>query len=80
MLCVTVRKSPWLQEIRMLDPERDCRRIVFLDTFLEFPFDTTRALELAFFKTLPRRASPSSSTRPTSSRSAARSATTTPTC
>jgi hypothetical protein len=46
-----VRDSPWLQEIRRLDPERDCRRIVFLDTFHEFPFDTTRALELAFFKT-----------------------------
>jgi mpaB/rubber oxygenase-like protein len=46
-----VRESPWLREIRSLDPERDCRRIVFLDTFYEFPFDTTRALELAFFKT-----------------------------
>jgi ER-bound oxygenase mpaB/B'/Rubber oxygenase, catalytic domain len=41
----------WLDEIRRLDPERDCRRIVFIDTFHEFPFDTTRALELAFFKT-----------------------------
>jgi hypothetical protein len=50
------RDSPWLREIRALDPERDCRRIVFLDTFHEFPFDTTRALELAFFKTF---ASPS---------------------
>ena len=46
-----MRESPWLWEIRGLDPERDCRRIVFLDTFHEFPFDTTRALELAFFKT-----------------------------
>jgi mpaB/rubber oxygenase-like protein len=46
-----VRESPWLRQIRALDPERDCRRIVFLDTFYEFPFDTTRALELAFFKT-----------------------------
>jgi hypothetical protein len=51
-----VRESRWLREIRTLDPERDCRRIVFLDTFYEFPFDTTRALELAFFKTF---ASPS---------------------
>jgi ER-bound oxygenase mpaB/B'/Rubber oxygenase, catalytic domain len=41
----------WLEEIQRLDPERDCRRIVFIDTFHEFPFDTTRALELAFFKT-----------------------------
>lgn len=40
-----------MREIRTLDPERDCRRIVFLDSFYEFPFDTTRALELAFFKT-----------------------------
>jgi mpaB/rubber oxygenase-like protein len=46
-----MRDSPWLREIRTLDPERDSRRIVFLDTFCEFPFDTTRALELAFFKT-----------------------------
>jgi hypothetical protein len=46
-----VRESRWLQEIRTLDPERDCRRIVFLDAFCEFPFDTARALELAFFKT-----------------------------
>ncbi len=46
-----MRESPWLREIRALDPERDCRRIVFLDSFLEFPWDTTRSLELAFFKT-----------------------------
>lgn len=46
-----MRESRWLREIRGLDPEQDCRRIVFLDTFHEFPFDTTRALELAFFKT-----------------------------
>jgi hypothetical protein len=46
-----VRESRWLREIRTLDAERDCRRIVFLDSFCEFPFDTTRALELAFFKT-----------------------------
>jgi hypothetical protein len=45
------RESPHLREIRSLDPEQDCRRIVFLDTFHEFPFDTTRALELAFLKT-----------------------------
>ena len=51
-----MRESRWLREIRTLDPERDCRRIVFLDSFHEFPFDTTRALELAFFKTF---ASPS---------------------
>jgi hypothetical protein len=47
----SMRESRWLREIRTLDPERDCRRIVLLDSFHEFPFDTTRALELAFFKT-----------------------------
>jgi hypothetical protein len=46
-----MRESPWLREIRTLDPEHDCRRIVVLDSFHEFPFDTTRALELALFKT-----------------------------
>jgi hypothetical protein len=45
------REPPHLDEIRTLDPEQDCRRIVFLDSFYEFPFDTARALELAFFKT-----------------------------
>ena len=35
-----MRESRWLREIRTLDPERDCRRIVFLDAFHEFPFDT----------------------------------------
>jgi hypothetical protein len=54
-----VGESRWLREIRTLDPERDCRRIVFLDGFHEFPFDTTRSLELAFFKTF---ASPSIAT------------------
>jgi hypothetical protein len=54
-----VRESRWLREIRTLDPERDCRRIAFLDAFYEFPFDTSRALELAFFKTF---ASPSIAT------------------
>jgi ER-bound oxygenase mpaB/B'/Rubber oxygenase, catalytic domain len=54
-----MRESRWLREIQALDPERDCRRIVFLDAFYEFPFDTARALELAFFKTF---ASPSIAT------------------
>jgi ER-bound oxygenase mpaB/B'/Rubber oxygenase, catalytic domain len=44
-------ESPYLQEIRRLDPVRDHQRIVFLDVCYEFPFDTTRALELAFFRT-----------------------------
>jgi hypothetical protein len=46
-----MRPSPALREILGLDPERDCRRIVYLDTVYEFPFDTTRSLELALFRT-----------------------------
>jgi hypothetical protein len=41
----------WLAEILQLDPERDAQRIVFLDSNAEFPWDTERALELAFFRT-----------------------------
>jgi hypothetical protein len=41
----------WLAEIRRLDPERDAQRIVYLDSNAEFPWDTERALELAFFRT-----------------------------
>lgn len=40
-----------LDQIRALDPERDHQRIVFLTTCYEFPFDTTRALEFALFRT-----------------------------
>jgi hypothetical protein len=40
-----------LQEILTLDPQRDHLRIVYLDTFFEFPFDTTRSLEVALFRT-----------------------------
>lgn len=40
-----------LDQIRALDPEKDHQRIVFLSTCYEFPFDTTRALELALFRT-----------------------------
>jgi hypothetical protein len=40
-----------LEEIRRLDPERDHQRIIFLSTCYEFPFDTTRALEFALFRT-----------------------------
>ena len=46
-----MRTSQHLREILALDPVRDAQRIVYLDTVYEFPFDTTRALELAFFKT-----------------------------
>jgi hypothetical protein len=40
-----------LAEILRLDPVRDQQRIVFLTTRVDFPFDTTRALELALFRT-----------------------------
>jgi ER-bound oxygenase mpaB/B'/Rubber oxygenase, catalytic domain len=46
-----VRESPHLQEIRRLDPVADHSRIVYLDTCFEFPWDTTRSLELALFRT-----------------------------
>jgi ER-bound oxygenase mpaB/B'/Rubber oxygenase, catalytic domain len=46
-----VRESRWLEEIRRLDPVADHSRIVYLDACLEFPWDTTRALELALFRT-----------------------------
>jgi hypothetical protein len=39
------------EEIQTLDPERDQQRIVFLPACYEFPFDTTRALEFALFRT-----------------------------
>ena len=38
-------------EIQRLDPEHDHQRIVFLSSCYDFPFDTTRALELALFRT-----------------------------
>ena len=44
-------RSRRLAEIAKLDPERDAQRIVFLDASLEFPWDTERALELAFYRT-----------------------------
>lgn len=40
-----------LEQIRQLDPHREHQRIVFLSMRLDFPFDTTRALELALFRT-----------------------------
>lgn len=52
----SVRESGHLREIRRLDPVADHRRIVYLDTCFEFPWDTTRSLELALFRTF---ASPS---------------------
>src|SRR3954451_14080249 len=40
-----------LDDIRQLDPIKDHQRIVFLSTRFEFPFDTTRALEFALYRT-----------------------------
>ena len=51
-----MRESSHLREIRQLDPIADHRRIVYLDACFEFPWDTTRSLELALFRTF---ASPS---------------------
>jgi hypothetical protein len=45
------RRYAILHQLRRLDPERDHQRIVFLSTCYEFPFDTTRALEFALFRT-----------------------------
>jgi hypothetical protein len=41
----------FLQRIVQLDPEQDHLEIVYLDSFHEFPFDTTRSLEVALFRT-----------------------------
>jgi hypothetical protein len=46
-----MRRRRILDEIRALDPNRDHQRIVHLSTCFEFPFDTTRALEFALFRT-----------------------------
>lgn len=44
-------RSAVLDEIRSLDPRRDCQRIVFLSKCHDFGFDTARALEFALFRT-----------------------------
>lgn len=41
-----------LREIQRLDPLKDHQRIVFLSCCYDFPFDTTRALEVALFRTV----------------------------
>ncbi len=40
-----------LREIESLDPERDCQRIMHLSFGYEFPWDSTRALEVALYRT-----------------------------
>ena len=44
-------QSRVLAEIRGLDPVADHQRITMLSMRVDFPFDTTRALELALFRT-----------------------------
>ena len=42
--------SSTFEQIRTLDPVADHQRIVFLSTRVDFPFDTTRSLEFALFR------------------------------
>lgn len=46
-----MRRLGILEQIEALDPQRDHQRIVFLSTCFDFPFDTTRSLEFALFRT-----------------------------
>ncbi|WP_405843687.1 DUF2236 domain-containing protein [Streptomyces platensis] len=46
-----MRRYDWLREIRRLDPERDFLRIYRIIATHEFPWDVTRALELALYRT-----------------------------
>ncbi|TJZ58709.1 DUF2236 domain-containing protein [Streptomyces piniterrae] len=46
-----MRRYDWLREIRRLDPERDFLRIYRITATHEFPWDITRALELALYRT-----------------------------
>lgn len=47
----TMGRYAMLNAIRRLDPIPDHQRIVFLSSCFDFPFDTTRALEFALFRT-----------------------------
>jgi len=44
-------RSKVLPELRRLHPERDAQRMMLLTCRCDFPFDTTRALEFALFRT-----------------------------
>ncbi|MFJ9412910.1 oxygenase MpaB family protein [Streptomyces sp. NPDC101227] len=46
-----MRRYDWLKEIRRLDPEQDFLRIYRITATHEFPWDITRALELALYRT-----------------------------
>jgi len=45
-----VKRDAVLDEIRRLDPVTDHQRIAYLTSLHEFPWDTTRSLELALFR------------------------------
>lgn len=44
------RRTAMREYIESLDPERDCQQIAYLTTCYEFPWDTTRSLEVALFR------------------------------
>ncbi|MEW1547901.1 oxygenase MpaB family protein [Streptomyces tsukubensis] len=46
-----MRRYDRLRELRRMDPERDCWEMYRLIAVYEFPWDFTRALELALFRT-----------------------------
>src|SRR5262245_49168488 len=51
IMALWMSRYAFLAEIKKLDPVRDHQRIVFLSTCYDFPFDTTRALEFALYRT-----------------------------
>lgn len=46
-----MKRFDWLREIQRLDPEKDFLRIYQITATLEFPWDVTRALEFALYRT-----------------------------
>ena len=46
-----MRQHKVLKQILQLDPQKDHQQIAYLVTCYEFPFDTTRSLEFALFRT-----------------------------
>ena len=46
-----MRRYDILRRIERLDPERDCQEICRLTSTYDFPWDTTRSLELALYRT-----------------------------
>lgn len=73
------RRGVVLQRILALDPGRDHQEIVALDCCYEFPFDITRSLEFALFRTYACRAHRSYLMPPASSGALRRSVTMIPT-